>query len=100
MLNWRRYKVEQVKTAKELGFPEPEIGYEWDAGNTPFSYPVRGRWTVRRDLDHWTVFFYHFSLVFGLSGHEEILQFYPPTEVGERQAKQYALDKVMDAWNW
>ena len=59
-------------------------GGEWDAGvthNTP-----QGRWTVRRDPEHFVVFFHHF-----LSGENILLDTFEPTEEGEVAAKNAAL---------
>jgi hypothetical protein len=84
--------MEQAKTARELGFEEPEVGYEWDAGSTPPGDSVPGRWLVRRDGDNWVVLF-HAS-----NGVEYVIHAFPPDEDGERGAKTMALKLVDFAW--
>lgn len=82
----------EVKTAQELGHGEPQVGCEWDAGLTPLGDSAPGRWTVRRDPDHWVVIFHSFN------GPEYIIQTFTPTEYGERAAKGMALKLVDIAW--
>ncbi len=84
--------VEQVKTSEELGFGEPEPGYEADMGNTPPGDKSPGRWTVRRDPDAWVVLFHSFN------GPEYVIQTFSPTAEGERAAKTMALRLVDIAW--
>lgn len=84
--------MEQIKTSQELGFEEPKVGYEWDAGNTPPGYKSPGRWTVRRDPDNWVVLFHSFS------GAEYVIQTFSPTEDGERACKTIALMLLEIAW--
>jgi len=84
--------MEQVKTSKELGFAEPQVGYEADMGNTPPGDSAPGRWTVRRDQDNWVVLFHSFR------GTEYVIQTFPSTEDGERAAKTMALKLVDIAW--
>jgi len=79
-----------VLTEKECGHREPKAGYEWDAGCTLPMDPSPGRWTVRRDTNHWVVLFHSFTIV-----HTEyIIQSFSPTEDGERAAKTMALKLV------
>lgn len=82
----------EVKTAQELGQGEPQVGYEADMGLTPPGDSVPGRWTVKRDPDHWVVLFHSFS------GPEYIIHTFSPTEDGERAAKGMALKLVDIAW--
>lgn len=84
--------MEEVKTARELGFEEPEVGYEWDAGGTPPGDSVPGRWLVRRTAERWVVLFQTSN------GAEYIIHTFPPDEEGERQAKTMALKLVDFAW--
>ena len=85
--------MERVKTARELGFNEPEVGYEWDAGNTPPGDAAPGKWAVRRNPDHWVVLFHFFD-----GQPANIISTFPPTEDGERVAKTMALKLVDVAW--
>ena len=87
--------MEQVKTSQELGLGEPQSGYEWDAGNTPPGDKSPGRWTVRRDPDHWVVLFH--SFIYKVDA-DYIIATLPPTEEGERAAKKMALKLVDTAW--
>ena len=100
--------MEQVKTSQELGFGEPKVGYEWNAGNTPPGDKSPGRWTVRRDPDHWVVLFHSFvdepqtgferkGFSHG-TGPDYIIVTFLPTEDGERAAKTMALKLVDVAW--
>jgi hypothetical protein len=82
----------EAKTAEELGQGEPQVGYEWDAGLTPPGDSAPGRWTVKRDTDHWVVLFHSFK------GAEYVIQTFSPTEDGERAAKGMALKLVDIAW--
>jgi len=84
--------MEQVKTARELGFDEPAVGYQWDAGNTPPGDAIPGQWLVKRERKGWVVLF-HTS-----EGTEYIIHTFPPTEDGERAAKTMALKLVDFAW--
>jgi len=81
-----------IKTYSELHGKEAEVGYEWDAGLTPPGDSAPGRWTVRRDTDHWVVLFHSFN------GPEYIIQTFAPTEDGERAAKGMALKLVDIVW--
>jgi len=83
---------QQVKTARELGFGEPKVGYEWDAGSTPPGDAAPGRWIVRREGNSWVVLF-HAS-----HGTEYVIHTFPPTEDGERAAKTMAVKLVDFAW--
>ena len=84
--------MEQVKTARELGFNEPQVGYEWNAGDTPPGDSVPGQWTTRRDKNKWVVLF-HAS-----EGATYVIHTFPPTEEGERAAKTMAIRLVDVAW--
>lgn len=84
--------MDQAKTARELGFEEPEVGYEWEAGSTPPGDSVPGRWVVRKDEDSWAVSF-HAS-----NGTEYVIHAFPSDEDGERAAKAMALKLVDFAW--
>ncbi|MBA7632308.1 hypothetical protein ES703_39851 [subsurface metagenome] len=91
--------VEEVKTSQELGLGEPKPGYEWDAGNTPPGHKSPGRWTVRRNREHWVVLFHSFSYMPPqYVGPDYIIATFPPTEEGERAAKKMALKLVDNAW--
>jgi len=83
---------EQVKTARELGFEEPKVGYEWEAGNTPPGDSAPGRWLVKREGERWVVFFQTSK------GTEYIIHTFPPDEDGERAAKTMAIKLVDFAW--
>jgi len=85
-------RMEKVKTERELGFNEPEVGYKWDAGSTPPGDKAPGRWAVRRYPDHWVVLFH------SVDGPEYIIHDFEPTEEGERAAKIMALKLVDIAW--
>ncbi|MBA7471045.1 hypothetical protein ES707_06338 [subsurface metagenome] len=87
--------VEEVKTSRELGFGEPKVGYEWDAGNTPPEDKEPGRWTVKRNEDSWVVLF-HSSIYKPPQyvGPDYVIATFPPTEDGERAAKKMALKLV------
>jgi len=88
--------VEEVKTSRELGFGEPTVGYEWDAGNTPPGDKSPGRWTVKRNDDSWVVLFH--SFIYKPLGPDYVIATFPPTEDGERVAKNMALRLVDMAW--
>jgi hypothetical protein len=98
----------EVKTHRELHGKDPAVGYEWDAGNTPPEDPAPGRWTVRRDPDHWVALFHSFidapqrgfekkGFARG-TGPDYIIATFLPTEQGERAAKTMALKLVDMAW--
>jgi hypothetical protein len=84
--------MEQAKTARELGFDEPRVGYEWDAGSTPPGDSAPGRWIVRREGDNWVVLFR------ASRGTEYAIHAFAPNEDGERLAKMMALKLVDFAW--
>ena len=84
--------MEQVKTARELGFGKPKVGYEWDAGSTPLEDSLPGRWVVTRKRDKWVVLF-HAS-----EGAQYVIHTFPADEAGERAAKTMALKLVEFAW--
>jgi len=90
--------MEEVKTSVELGFGEPEVGYEWDAGNTPPGDKSLGRWTVKRTPDNWIVIFHSFQDGSQGAGPDYIIATFSPTEDGERAAKKMALKLVDTAW--
>jgi hypothetical protein len=79
--------MEPVKTARELGSQEPKVGYEWGTDFTSPLFSVPGQWIVRRDPYTWTLLFRHSTPIM----FDQLLQTYPPTEEGERLAKQQAL---------
>jgi hypothetical protein len=84
----------QIKSNREIwGRPFP-IGGEWDAGYTPFHQGVvQGRYTARRALGCWEVVFQP------LNGEpEQLLGTFPPTEDGEIQAKNFAVEKLEEVW--
>jgi hypothetical protein len=84
----------EIKTHRELYGKDPEVGYEWDAGNTPPGDKSPGRWTVRFDKEHWTVLFHSFLD----AGAEYTIQTFPPIENGERAAKGMARKLADIAW--
>lgn len=84
--------MEQIKTARELGFDEPKVGYEWNAGDTPLGDSAPGWWMVRRDENKWAVLFHAFK------GPTYVIHTFSPTEEGERAAKIMALRLVDVAW--
>ena len=91
--------VEEVKTHQELHGKEAPVGYEADMGNTPPGHKSPGRWTVRRNPDHWVVLFHSFSYMPPqYVGPDYIIATFPPTEEGERAAKKMALKLVDNAW--
>lgn len=92
--NLVKQTLPEIKTHRELHGKDPEIGYEWDAGNTPPGDKSPGRWTVKRTAENWMVLFRSF-----LSAEAEyVIQTFPPTESGERAAKGMALKLVGIAW--
>ncbi len=66
-----------VKSNRQLWGKEFPVGGEWDAGATPPLMPTipAGRWTVRREPEHFTVVFHSFG-----DGQETLLETFPPTE--------------------
>jgi hypothetical protein len=84
--------MDQAKTARELGFEEPEVGYEWEAGSTPPGDAVPGRWVVKKGGDSWVVLF-HAS-----NGTEYVIHNFSPDDDGEKAAKTMALKLVDFAW--
>jgi hypothetical protein len=84
--------MEQVKTARESGFDEPKVGYEWNAGDTPPGDSAPGRWIVRREGNNWVVLFHAFK------GPTYVIHTFPPTENGERAAKIMTLKLIEIAW--
>jgi len=84
--------MEQVKTARESGFDEPTVGYEWGAGDTPPGDSAPGRWAVMREENKWVVAFHAFR------GPTYVIHTFPSTEDGERAAKIMALKLVDIAW--
>jgi hypothetical protein len=85
-------EAKMIKTHRELHGLDPEVGYEWDAGNTPPGDSAPGRWTVRREDGQWVVLFHSFK------GPEYVITTFAPTEDGERAAKTMALKSVEIAW--
>jgi len=76
-----------IKSHRELWGTDFPVGAEWDAGVTlPGFRGQQGRWTVRREVDRFVVFFYCFN-----ARQETFLAEFPPTEQGEIDAKTYAL---------
>ena len=73
-----------IKSNRQLWGTDFSIGGEWDAGVT-HTVP-QGRWTVRRDPDHFVVVFYAFD-----SGEDIQLETFDPKEEGEISAKVAAL---------
>ena len=58
--NLVKQTLPEIKTHRELHGKDPEIGYEWDAGNTPPGDKSPGRWTVKRTTENWMVLFRSF----------------------------------------
>jgi hypothetical protein len=86
--------MNEIMTDQEIwGRPFP-IGGEWDAGYAPIRAGlVQGRFTARRMPGGWEVVFKP------LNGEpEQILQAFPPTEVGEIQAKKLAVEELEKVW--
>ncbi len=77
-----------IKSNRQLWGRDFPVGGEWDAGSTPphVRPEQAGRWTVRRDAEHFIVVFHCFS-----DGRETLLDSFPPTEQGELDAKACAL---------
>ena len=98
----------EVKTHQELHGQEAPVGYEADMGLTPPGDKAPGRWTVRRDAEHWVVLFHSFldapQMGFDRNGFspgpgpDYIIATFLPTEEGERAAKTMALKLVDIAW--
>lgn len=74
-----------VKTNREIWGTDFPVGGEWDAG-VVLARPglAGGRWTVRREPDHFVVVFHHYS-----NGQEDLVATFLPSE--EREAKAFAL---------
>ena len=77
-----------IQSNRQLWGVEFPVNGEWDAGVTPlhFQPPKSGRWTVRREANHFVVLFHRFD-----NGMETVLATFPPTEEGEINAKSCAL---------
>ena len=84
----------EIKSNREIwGRPFP-IGGGWDAGYTPIRKGfVQGRYTARRVLGGWDVVFQSLN-----GAPEQLLGAFPPTEEGEIQAKNYAVEKLEEVW--
>jgi hypothetical protein len=74
----------EIKSNRQLWEIDFPVGGEWDAGCTHTAQP--GRWTVRRDPDHFVIVFHAFD-----SGQVIQLETFEPTEEGEISAKIAAL---------
>ena len=75
----------EIKSNRQIWGIDFPIGGEWDAGVTQIA--LRGRWTVRRDPDHFFVVFHAFD-----TGEDVLLGTFDPTEEGEISAKATAID--------
>ena len=73
-----------IKSNRQIWGTDFPISGEWDAGCTHTAQP--GRWTVRRDPDHFIVLFHAFD-----SGEDIQFETYDPTEEGEISAKATAI---------
>ena len=84
----------EIKSNREIwGRPFP-IGGEWDAGYSPVRKGViQGRYTARRALGSWLVVFQPLN-----SEPEQLLGTFPPTEKGEIQAKNFAVERLEEVW--
>jgi hypothetical protein len=80
--------MNEVKSNRQIWGKDYPIGGEWDAGATPplLTTIPGGRWTVRRESEHFIVVFHRFS-----DGEETLLETFPPTEQGEVDAKTFAI---------
>lgn len=78
----------EIKTHRQLWGTDFPINGEWDAKTTrPHICPeYAGRWTVRRETEHFVAVFHYFK-----NGQETRLAEYPATEQGELDAKTFAL---------
>ena len=78
-----------IKSNRQIWGKDFPIGGEWDAGATPPLLPTcpSGRWTVRRGTENFIIVFHCFE-----DGLETLLETFPPTEQGEIDAKNCALD--------
>ena len=63
------------------------------AGVTPPGYHRKGKWTVVREPNQFTVVFFSLG-----RGKDYILESFPDTEQGEIEAKEYALSLVDKAY--
>jgi len=84
-----------VKSHKEIFGTDFPVGGEWDAGVTPPGYHRKGKWTVVREPNQFTVVFLSLG-----RGKDYILESFPDTEQGEIEAKEYALSLVDKAYGW
>ena len=77
-----------IKSNREIWGVDFPLGGEWDAGVTAPHTPAEkaGRWTVRREAEHFVAYFHHLQ-----SGQEVLLKEFPPTEQGEVDAKVFAI---------
>ena len=73
-----------IKSNRQLFGTDFPLSGEWDAGVTHNA--PHGRWTVRRDPDHFVVIFHHFQ-----NSDDVLLDAFDPTEEGEIAAKNAAL---------
>jgi len=73
-----------IKSNRQLWGTDFPIAGEWDGGVTQIA--PQGRWTVRRDLEHFIVVFHAFD-----SGEDIQLESFDPTEEGEISAKATAI---------
>lgn len=78
----------KIQTHKAIWGSDFPLNGEWDARTTPPFTPRDqvGRWSVRREPEHFVVVFHYFH-----DHHETRLAEYPPTEQGELDAKHFAL---------
>lgn len=84
-----------VKSHRQIWGMDFPHGSEWDAGVTPpnASLPQQGRWTVRREVDRFVVFFFCFN-----TKRDTLLTEFLPTEQGEIDAKIFALVALDNLW--
>ena len=80
--------MSRLKSNRQLWGKDFPVGGEWDAGATPPHMPPEqsGRWTIRREPDRFLVYFHKFD-----TGKDILLDTFLPTEVGELDAKSFAL---------
>ena len=80
--------MSSLKSHRQIWGKDFPIGGEWDAGVTPpqVTPADSGRWTVRREVDCFVVFFRRFA-----TGEETLLESFPSTEQGELDAKACAI---------
>ena len=76
----------EIKTHRELYGKDPEVGYEWDAGNTPPGDKSPGRWTVKGPTENTGLVLFHSFLT---AGAEYTIQTFPPTETAREPLRAW-----------